>query len=97
MKDFQKIIQNMRLFISVHPKYLKQTKKEEFIIQLQNLKSFYGEFIENIEEEGLVWYNMWKEKNDNNLDFLNLLDEVTFLPSIKKKSFNSSYTSIYYM
>ncbi|KAL5237883.1 hypothetical protein ACI65C_008686 [Semiaphis heraclei] len=70
--------------ISVHPKYLKQTKKEEFIIQLQNLKSFYGEFIENIEEEGLVWYNMWKEKNDDNMDFLKLLDEVTFLPSIKK-------------
>ncbi|KAL4122488.1 hypothetical protein QTP88_014810 [Uroleucon formosanum] len=57
---------------------------EEFIIQLQNLKSFYGEFIENIEEEGLVWYNMWKEKNDDNMDFLKLLDEVTFLPSIKK-------------
>lgn len=44
--------------ISGHPKSLKQTKKEELILQLQNLKSFYGEFIENIEEEGLVWYNM---------------------------------------
>jgi len=70
--------------ISVHPKYLKQIKKEEFIIQLKNLKLFYGEFIENIEEEGLVWYNMWKEKNETNMDFLKLLDEVTFLPSIKK-------------
>lgn len=27
---------------------------------------------------------MWKEKNYDNMDFLKLLDEVTFLPSIKK-------------
>lgn len=86
--------------VSVHPKYLKQTKKEDFIKKLQYLKSFYGKLLDNIEEEGLIWYNIWEKKNyDNNIDLLKLLDDAFLpIPTVHKKMHPScSYTSVIYM
>jgi len=63
---------------------MKNIKKEEFIIKLKNIKSFYGDLVDNIIEEGLIWYSIWSEKEiEDNTDFLELLDETKFLPSIK--------------
>jgi len=68
---------------SIHPKYMKSIKKEEFITKLKNIKSFYGDLVDNILEEGLNGYSNWNEKEiKDNTDLLELLDE-TFFPSIK--------------
>ncbi|KAF0714508.1 ATP-dependent DNA helicase PIF1-like, partial [Aphis craccivora] len=45
--------------------------------------SFYGYLLDNVIEEGLIWYSIWSEKETrDNTDFLELLDESKFLPSI---------------
>lgn len=75
--------ENFEVF-SIHPKFMKNIKKEEFIIKLKNIKSFYGNLVGNIVEEGLIWFSIWSEKEiKDNTDFLELLDETKFLPSIK--------------
>lgn len=56
-------------------------KKDEFIVRVKRIKSFYGELVDNIEEEGLVWFNIWKDKEiKDNMDFVKLLEETTFFP-----------------
>lgn len=81
---FSEYFEKFEVFL-VHPKYMKNMKKEEFVIKLQYLQLFYGNLVDNI--LGLVWYNIWNEKKDGvDMDFFELLKEVKFLPSIKNCS-----------
>jgi hypothetical protein len=44
---------------SLHPKSLKKFLREEITEHINRIERFYGEFVDNIVEEGLVWYNTW--------------------------------------
>jgi hypothetical protein len=40
--------------------------------------------VDNIVEEGLVWYNMWSSKEvSDTMDFIDVLKETELLPSIR--------------
>lgn len=58
--------------------------KEKLSVQLNKIKSVYGEFVNNIIEDGFVWFNMWHSKEvSNEMEFIEVLSEKKFLPSIK--------------
>lgn len=45
---------------SIFSLHLKKLSREEITVHLNQIKTFYGEFVVNIVEEGLIWFNMWK-------------------------------------
>lgn len=48
-------MKKMNSIFSLHPKNFKRISIKEFIIHLKRIKQFYGEFVDNIAEEGLCY------------------------------------------
>ncbi|KAL4142518.1 hypothetical protein QTP88_004962 [Uroleucon formosanum] len=69
---------------SLHPKNLKKMSIEEITVHLNRIKTFYGEFVDNIVVEGLIWFNLWSSKEvPDMMDFTDVLKETKLLPAIK--------------
>jgi len=54
---------------------------EEISVHLNRIKKLYGEFVNNIVEKGLIWFNLWSSKEVP--DFTYVLKETELLPAIK--------------
>ncbi|CAH1108108.1 unnamed protein product [Psylliodes chrysocephalus] len=69
----------------LHPKYLKQLNKDEFIFIINNIKKMYGQFLDNFDAEAVLWYNV--NSNDESIattEYIDLLNKCDFFPSVKE-------------
>ncbi|KAL4089882.1 hypothetical protein QTP88_024823 [Uroleucon formosanum] len=71
--------------LNVHPNNMKKMQHDKFknmIVEINNLFA-----IDNLAEECMLWYNVWKNRNISqcemkNTSFISLLDEANLYPAI---------------
>jgi len=71
--------------LNLHPNNMKKTQNDEFKNMVVEINNFYE--IDNLVEECMLWYNVWKNRNISqseikNISFISLLDEANSYPAV---------------